>query len=89
VEHYSESDKKLLGFDPAGLEPSLRGSVLTNASAILATRDTLLDGVVLTDSLVGKLMDYMQALTDEAARDLRRVVPRRVPSGLPVERPRE
>jgi cytochrome c peroxidase len=88
VEHYSESDRKLRAFDAGKLEPSLRGTVLTNASAILATRDTLLEGVVLTDELVDRLMDYMQALTDGAARDLRRLVPRRVPSGLPVERMR-
>jgi cytochrome c peroxidase len=87
VEHYSESDLKLRAFDGQGLEQSLRGTLVTNASAVLATRDTLLDGVVLTDALVDDLMAYMQALTDDAARDLRRVVPRRVPSGLPVDRP--
>jgi cytochrome c peroxidase len=90
VAHYSESDRKLRDFDPSGLDASLRGSVVVgNVSAVLAARDTLLDGVVLTDAQVDRLMDYMQALTDGAARDLRRVVPRRVPSGLPVERPRE
>ena len=84
VEHYSESDRKLLEFNPAPLEPALRGTVLPNAVDILAQRDTLLDGVVLSDELVGKLMDYMQALTDDAARDVSRVVPARVPSGLRV-----
>lgn len=88
VEHYSESDKKLLAFDPSPLEPALRGTLLPNASAILAQRDTLLNGVVLTDTLVNKLMAYMGALTDAAARDLRRITPDRVPSGLPVDRPR-
>jgi cytochrome c peroxidase len=63
VDHYSESDQKLL-----------------------AQRDTLLAGVVLTQDLVDKLMDYMQALTDNAARNLSRVVPARVPSRIPVDR---
>jgi cytochrome c peroxidase len=85
VEHYSESDLKLRAFDSAPLEPLLRGTLLPNANEILATRDTLLNGVVLTDALVDELMDYLSALTDPAARAARRVVPRRVPSGLPVD----
>jgi len=87
VAHYSESDKKLIDFDPSQLEPALQGTVLDNASLILAQRDTLLKGVVLSDTLVDKLMDYMGALTDDAARNLNPLVPSRVPSGLPEDRP--
>ena len=61
--------------------------MLANADAILQQRDTLLAGVVLTDELVDKLMDYMSALTDPAARNLSRTTPVRVPSKLPVDRP--
>jgi hypothetical protein len=43
--------------------------------------------VVLTPDLVDKLMDYMSALTDDAARNLSRSAPRRVPSKLPVDNP--
>jgi hypothetical protein len=32
-------------------------------------------------------MDYLLALTDDAARNLSRTVPIRVPSGLPVDHP--
>ena len=88
VEHYSESDIKLRTFDPSPLEPALRGTVIPNTDAILAQRDTLLAGVVLTPELVNALMDYMNALTDDAARDLSRLIPQRVPSRLPVDRPR-
>ncbi len=88
VEHYSESDRKLQEFDPSPLEAALRGTLLPNAAAILAQRDTLLNGVVLTSELVDQLMAYMSALTDPAAHDLRRVTPDRVPSGLPVDRPK-
>ena len=66
----------------------LRGTLVPNAAAILAQRDTLLAGVVLSDDLVDKLMDYMQTLTDDAARNLSRLVPARVPSKLPVAPPR-
>jgi cytochrome c peroxidase len=86
VEHYSESDSKLLGFDPMQLEPSLRNTLLPNSADILAQRDTLLKGVVLTPVLVGQLMDYMSALTDDRARNLRHLTPHRVPSGLPIDR---
>jgi cytochrome c peroxidase len=85
VEHYSESDLKLLAFDPAKLEPALRLSVLNNSADVLLTRDTLLAGVVLTPELVDRLMDYMTALTDDAARNLSRSVPVRVPSKLKVD----
>ena len=87
VDHYSESDKKLVAYDPSQLEPSLRGTALDNAAAILAQRDTLLDGVVLTAEIADKLMQYMSALTDDRARNLSRVVPVRVPSGLRIDRP--
>ena len=87
VAHYSESDLKLLGFNPQQLEPDLRGTVLSNALAILGTRDALLAGVVIPDDLVDKLMDYMHALTDDGARDLSKSVPARVPSKLPIDRP--
>ena len=87
VDHYSESDKKLLAYDPSQLEPALRGTVLDNAAAILAQRDTLLDGVVFSAEITEKLMQYMSALTDDRARNLSRVVPVRVPSSLPIDRP--
>ena len=87
VEHYSESDLKLLAFDPALLESPLRSTVLSNTAALLAQRDPLLEGVVISPQLVDRLMDYMQALTDDAARNLSKSVPVRVPSRLPVDRP--
>jgi cytochrome c peroxidase len=84
LEHYSESEIKLPAYDGRDLERALRGTVQPTFSAILAQRDTLLDGVVLTPELVDKLMSYMSALTDDDARNLARLVPDRVPSGLPV-----
>lgn len=88
VEHYSESDLKLRAFSPLELEPALRGTLLPNADAILAQRDPLLEGVVLTPELVDRLVDYLQALTDAAARDLSHLRPARVPSRLAVGTPR-
>jgi cytochrome c peroxidase len=84
IAHYSESHVKLMTFDPARLEPALRGTLQPNAADIIARRDPLLDGVVLTEELIDQLTDYMTALTDDRARDLSRIVPERVFSGLPM-----
>jgi cytochrome c peroxidase len=86
IEHYSESDLKLRSFDPFTLEPLLQGTLVANVDAILATRDTILNGVVLSPEFVDLLTTYMGALTDPAALDLQGLIPARVPSGLPVDR---
>ena len=55
VEHYSESDLKLLAFDPTRLEPALRVTLVNNtARRSSLQRDTLLAGVVLTDDARGQ-----------------------------------
>jgi len=87
IDHYSQSDVKLLSYNVSQLEPALQGTLLNNQSAILAQRDTLLNGVVFGDDILNKLMDYMSALTDDAARNLSKSVPTRGPSGLPIDRP--
>jgi cytochrome c peroxidase len=85
IDHYSESDVKLRTFDATQLEPVLRGTVLPTIDGILATRDPLLEGVVFPAQVVDEVTEFMKALTDPAARNLRRLVPQRVPSGLPVD----
>ena len=83
IAHYSESDIKLRAFDPMSLEPLLQTTLVVNADAILATRDTILNGVVIPDSMIDQLMDFMTALTDDP-RKYPTIVPKSVPSGLPV-----
>ncbi|MGE0552202.1 MAG: cytochrome-c peroxidase [Gemmatimonadales bacterium] len=85
IAHYSESDLKLRAFGGANLEPLLQGTLLPTADDILATRDTILDGVVLPDQVVDQLTTFMGALTDPRSTGLDRITPRRVPSGLPVD----
>jgi cytochrome c peroxidase len=85
IDHYSESHLKLQNFDPSTLEALLQGTMVANVDAILATRDTILDGVVLPPIIVDQLTAFMVALTDPDARELGRLVPARVPSGLPVD----
>jgi cytochrome c peroxidase len=86
IAHYSESDKKLLAYDPLQLEPSLRSTLIPNTQDVIAQRDTIIIGVVLTDSIINALTDYMSALTDDRARNLRYLTPSHVPSGLRVDR---
>jgi len=86
IAHYSESDKKLLAYDPLQLDPALQSTLIPNSADVIAQRDTIIIGVVLTDSIINSLTDYMSALTDERARNLSYATPRRVPSGLPVDR---
>ena len=87
VAHYSESDLKLHAFDGSELEPLLQGTLLHNIDDILATRDTLLNGVVFAEVTIDEVTEFMRALTDPAARDLRSIAPASVPSGLPVDAP--
>jgi cytochrome c peroxidase len=86
IDHYSESDVKLRAFDPTRLEPLLQGTLVPNVDAILANRDSIIAGVILPTDIVKGLAAFMTALTDPAARNLRQSVPKRVPSGLPVDR---
>jgi cytochrome c peroxidase len=85
VDHYSQSDLKLRAYDPGQLEPLLRGTLLSTTDAILATRDAKLRKLVLDSQTVDEITAFLESLTDPGARDLRRFVPVRVPSGLPVD----
>jgi len=86
IDHYSESDVKLRDFDVGTLEPLLQGTLELNAEDVIARRDTIIQGVVLPPTVVDQLTTFMTALTDPAATNLRRTIPFRVPSGLPVDR---
>ena len=88
IDHYSQSDSKLLNYDPTQLDADLRGTVLlNNKQDIINARDPIILGVVFDATIVDQLMDYMSALTDNAARNLSRATPVRVPSKLPIDKP--
>lgn len=86
VDHYSESDRKLFEYDVDQLEPALRSQLVGNFAGVLATRDSLLNGVVFPASVIEEVTAFLRALTDPAALELDHVTPARVPSGLPVDR---
>jgi cytochrome c peroxidase len=85
VDHYSESDLKLWSFTTSHLEPLLQPTMRATVEQILASRDTLLRGVVFPDQTIDEVTAFMLALTDPAARDLAGVVPAEVPSGLSID----
>lgn len=85
VDHYSQSDVKLRAYDPMQLEPLLQGTLLPTAADILLTRDTRLRTLEMAPETVDQITEFLKALTDPSSRDLRRFVPARVPSGLPVD----
>ncbi|MBA3259929.1 MAG: hypothetical protein H0T68_10765 [Gemmatimonadales bacterium] len=85
VDHYSQSATKLRAYDPTQLEPLLQGTLLPTAEDILLTRDSRLRTLVLQPQTVDEITEFLKSLTDPAARDLRTVVPVRVPSGLPID----
>ncbi len=88
VEHYNNVDSTLVAYDVSQVEPLLRPTLLHNYSEILATRDTMLLPIRLEEAEVDDLIEFLKALTDDAARDLSAVTPASVPSGLPIDRSR-
>ena len=94
VEHHLDAAQSLADYDPSQIvmppRPDLdaldliafnEGSV---TAAITAAIDAELVPQTLTDAQIDDLMDFLHALTDPSAGDLRKTVPTRVPSGLPL-----
>ena len=88
VGHYNEVPKALREYDPAQLPADVRPSYHGDAAtigAVLATLDgRLQQPLQLNAGEIHDLVTFLKALTDPAARDLRALIPQRVPSGLPV-----
>ncbi|MEO6057225.1 MAG: cytochrome c peroxidase [Gemmatimonadales bacterium] len=85
VDHYSQSGTKLQNYNPGQLEPLLQSTLLPTAADILLTRDSRLKDLVLDPQTVDDITEFLKALTDPAARDMRKFIPLQVPSGLPVD----
>jgi len=81
IDHYSEAEAKLRQFDVGTVEPLLRGTLVANADAVVATMDGRLNGLVLSGDVVDQLTTFMEALTDPAARHLDRLIPARCRAG--------
>ena len=88
LEHYNDVDARLLEYDIASnvSDAALWPTLLDNFSDILVNRDTLLLSIRFDEATTMDLIAFLHALTDDAARDLRGVIPDRVPSGLSIDR---
>ncbi|HUQ83790.1 MAG TPA: hypothetical protein VM076_21750, partial [Gemmatimonadaceae bacterium] len=89
VRHYNNADSAQRSYDPSHLAPSVRAMHHGDAAtvkAVLATLDfRLREPLRLTETEQMELVAFLKSLTDPAARDLRSIVPSRVPSGLAVQ----
>ena len=89
VRHYNNADSAQRSYDPSHLTPSVRAMHHGDAAtiqAVLATLDfRLREPLRLTEAEQTELVAFLKSLTDPAARDLRSIVPSRVPSGLTVQ----
>ncbi|MBI4419802.1 MAG: cytochrome-c peroxidase [Gemmatimonadetes bacterium] len=87
IDHYSRSADKLLAYSDADIpDPLLRGTLVENRADVIATRDPIILPVAFAAEFVREVTAFMRAFTDHRSLDLRRTIPRRVPSGLPVDR---
>ena len=88
VRHYNNADSAQRNFDPSHLPPSVRQMVHNDAATVKAVLETmdfrLREPLRLTLAEQSELVAFLKSLTDPAARDLRSIVPSRVPSGLSV-----
>ena len=94
VRHHLNPSRSLASYDPAQIvmppRPDLDALDLVEhddraaVDAIAAAIEIAPPQPALTEREVLDLFDFLQALTDPSATDLRRWVPKRVPSGLPL-----
>jgi cytochrome c peroxidase len=86
-DHYSQSADKLRAYSDADIpDPLLRGTLVDNKEAVIATRAERILPVAFDSVFVREVTSFMRALTDPRARFLGNTIPDRVPSGLRVDR---
>lgn len=87
IDHYSQSADKLRAYSTGDVpDPLLALTLLEeNKEQIIDTRDPLILPVAFDSDFTREVTAFMLALTDSRARNLSRVTPHRVPSGLAVD----
>jgi len=88
VRHHLNPEAALINYDIENLPKELRDSCQVDSETtqmILETLDPMLDvSMELSEDKIADLVIFLHALTSPSAIDLRRFIPDRVPSGLPV-----
>jgi cytochrome c peroxidase len=87
--HYDNASLALSEYDASEHVPGLSGMVHTDPATIALILETLdhrlRQPIDLSDTEKRDIVAFLEALTDPTARDLRPLIPARVPSGLPVQ----
>lgn len=86
VSHYDDSERALHEYPVEALPAPLAATFVHNYEDVMANRDPLLRDLRMAETELDRIVAFLTALTDPAARDLSWLVPDRVPSGLPVDR---
>lgn len=84
VRHYNDPIAQRRQYRPQGLDVGLAEQLIDNAEAVIDTASPMVVDIRLSDQDVRALVAFLEALTDPASLDLRRVIPREVPSGIPL-----
>jgi cytochrome c peroxidase len=88
IRHHLDPYKYAMAYDPYSLEADLQASYNLSQAMIEQKMKTIPDELetptYLTDEQFDDLMAFMYALTDPAARDMSRIRPSVVPSGIPL-----
>ena len=89
MQHYRDPEGHLLAYDVTAqvADERLHDAFLDNRDELLASIDPAMASASIPEAAVPALVAFMEALTDERARDLCAEVPDAVPSGLPVDDP--
>jgi hypothetical protein len=89
MEHYRDPEGHLRAYDVTAqvADARLHGAMLESRDELLATVEPILANAVFGPLTASDLVRFMEALTDDRARDLCDEVPAAVPSGLPVADP--
>jgi cytochrome c peroxidase len=94
VEHHLEPEQSLANYDPSQIVMPPRPDL--DALDLVAFNDPAVTAAIadaieieapeeeLSEGDINDLIDFLNALTDPSAGDLRKTVPTRVPSGLPL-----
>jgi cytochrome c peroxidase len=87
VQHYDRARDKFHQYDVTQLETALRSTLRPNGGSLVGSVDVFIDEKAFSRTSGAQIVTFLRALTDPAARSLERIVPSRVPSGLPVDHP--
>jgi len=87
IRHHLDPAAALQAYDVMHLPPEVRQRTWISEGvnqAMLDRLDPLLPREQLSDAEIKDLLAFLEALTDPAAQDLSKTIPKNVPSGLPV-----